>query len=108
MGHPSVPTQILTNGTDSCLRLIDIRAVKTLQTFKHPDFKTSHSWSAAALSPDGLYAGACSSSTRHVFVWQVGTGEVKANLEGHKTGACGFAWCNAGSTGQQVASTDRK
>jgi len=56
----------------------------------------------------GAYVGAGSSSNGTIFVWDVASGVLKAKLEGHTSGVCGFAWGRGGSSGQQVASVDRK
>jgi hypothetical protein len=100
--------QVLTNGLDSCLKFIDIRTGIALQTLRHADFQTSHSWSSSVLSPDGKYAAAGSNSSGVVFVWDVRDGSLKKKLEGHVSGVCGIDWNRGGTSGQQVASIDRK
>ncbi|CAB9506663.1 related protein 16-1 [Seminavis robusta] len=107
--NPADSTQVLTNGLDSCLKLVDIRTGAAIHTFRHQSFHTGQSWSAAALSSNGAYAAAGSSSTGTIFVWNTDDGELKAKLEqGHNAGVCGFAWGRGGASGQQVASIDRK
>ena len=56
----------------------------------------------------GAYAAAGSSCNGNIFVWNVDDGALKAKLEGHTAGVSGFAWGRGGSSGQQVASVDRK
>jgi WD40 repeat protein len=56
----------------------------------------------------GSYVASGSSSNGLVFVWDANSGELKKKLKGHETGVCGFAWGRGGSSGQQVASVDKK
>ena len=57
----------------------------------------------------GAYAAAGSSSNGNIFVWNADDGSLKAHLDqGHSAGVCGFSWGRGGSSGQQVASLDRK
>lgn len=56
----------------------------------------------------GAYVAAGSSGNGNVFVWNVDDGSLKSKLPGHTAGVCGFAWGRGGSSGQQVASVDRK
>jgi WD40 repeat protein len=56
----------------------------------------------------GAYVGSGSSSNGLVFVWDAASGDMKKKLEGHEAGVCGFAWGRGGSSGQQVASVDKK
>jgi autophagy-related protein 16 len=51
--HPLDSTKVLTNGMDSKLKIIDIRAGKPIQDFHHNDFQTSYNWSSSSFSPDG-------------------------------------------------------
>ena len=51
--HPSDTTTILTNGMDSCVKIVDMRTSAVVQTFKDPHFQTSYAWSSASFSPDG-------------------------------------------------------
>jgi len=48
-----------------------------------------------------------SSSNGHIFVWDVTAGKLRARLQGHQAGVCGFAWGRGGTSGQQVASVDK-
>lgn len=104
---PSNSTQILTNGRDSTLRLIDMRTCATLQSFQHLDFRTLVNYASSALSPDGMYAAAGSTSTGEIFVWRVSDGSIVKKLKAHETGVGGLAWGSGGTNGQQVASVDR-
>jgi len=105
--HPSIMTQVLTTGRDSTVKLVDIRTCVALETMSHNDYRISCSWSSCAFSPDGVYAGAVSSTTGEVFVWRTVDGSLEAKLSGHTNGAAGFAWGRGGASGQQVASVDR-
>jgi len=135
---PVTPTQVLTCGKDNTLKIIDTRRVKAsshsssgqsssqaLVEMRHHDFfvggSSSHvgSASVAALSPDGKYAIAGSSSDGTIFVWRVLDGSLERKIgpgnEGnnngighHEVGVCGLAWGHGGTSGQQVASVDRE
>jgi autophagy-related protein 16 len=131
--HPTIGMQVLTNGKDSCLKVIDIRTCMALYTLSHPEFRTGYSWSAAAFSPDGeyrsrhcdgknrrisahqmalpllagTYAASGSSTSGDIFVWRVLDGQFEAKLGGHKAGVGGIDWGRGGSSGQQVATVDK-
>lgn len=106
--NPSNHLQVLTNGTDSCLKLIDIRTGMPIHTLRQPgEFSTIQSWSQSALSPDGKFAVA-GSTNGAIFVWNLATGKLQTKLQSHKTGVCGIGWSRGGTSGQQVASLDRK
>jgi hypothetical protein len=51
--HPTNAMQVLTNGKDSCLKLVDVRTCTALQTFAHDQFRTAFQYSSASFSPDG-------------------------------------------------------
>lgn len=105
---PTNATQVLTNSMDSSLKIVDIRTCTAVQTLRHPEFQTSHTWSKSVFSPDGRYVAAGSSSNGTIFVWDVSDGKIKKRLPGHTSGVCGIDWSRGGSSGQQVASIDRK
>ena len=109
---PSNAAHVLTNGRDHSLNLIDLRTSGVVSTFRHPAFRTTHSWSACAMSPNGAFAASVSGTTGQVFVWQTTNhssgdeGNLVAMLDGHTTcGAAGIAWGSCGD--KQVASVDR-
>ena len=106
--NPANSLQVLTNGLDSCLKLVDIRNGMAIQTLRAPEFSTSQSWSRSALSPDGHFAAAGSNSNGKIFIWDVRDGVVKKKLTGHNAAVCGIDWGRGGTSGQQVASIDRK
>jgi autophagy-related protein 16-1 len=115
---PVDSTTLLTNGMDSCLKLIDIRTCTAVHTLRgDADFSTSQTWSKAVLSPDGRYAAAGSSSTGCIFIWDLaaanatvdGAVPVVSKLSGHHTsGVSAIDWGRGGSTGQQVSTIDRR
>ena len=102
---PVSSTQVLTNGMDSCLKLVDIRTGTSIHTFRHAEFSTPQSYSMAVLSPDGRYAAAGSGSNGSIFIWDAVHGNLRAQLSGHKTGVCAIDWCRGD---QQVATIDRR
>lgn len=110
--NPTQGTQLLTNGKDDALKVIDVRVNKAIHVMKHVDFSTSFGYSSASFSPDGKYAAAGSSSTTGgVFIWRVLDGSFERKLSGgHTVSVCGLAWGRGGnSSGQaQLASMDRK
>jgi autophagy-related protein 16 len=95
---------------DSCLKIVDIRTCTAIHTLRHPEFQTSQTWSKSVFSPDGRYVAAGSSSNGTIFVWDVSTPtpSLIKKLSGHTAGVCGIDWSRGGSSGQQVASIDRK
>lgn len=104
---PTTATQVLTNGKDNCLKLIDMRTGKTINTMKDDSFFTTYNWSSAAISPDGHYATSVSGNEGELFVWNLLDGSLVRKLKGHEVGAGGVAWGDGGSSGQQVSSVDR-
>jgi WD40 repeat protein len=51
--NPTDNRQVLTNGLDSCLKLIDIRTGSAIHTLRNQAFQTGQSWSASAFSSNG-------------------------------------------------------
>jgi len=105
--HPMNGNQILTNGRDSVLRVVDVRTCTAVQSLGHEDFRTAFNYSSCGISPDGAYALAGSGTTGEVFVWGLTDGKVKKKLKAHNVGVGGVAWGRGGSNGQQVATVDR-
>lgn len=105
--HPKNSTELLTNGRDSMLKVVDIRTCTPIQTLMHEDFRTMFNWSSCSFSPDGMYAAAGSDTTGDILIWRVLDGELEKKLSSHQAGVAGFAWGRGGSNGQQVASVDR-
>ena len=52
--NPANSAEVLTNGLDSCLKIVDVRAEKVIHTLSDPEFHTAHGWSASAFSADGM------------------------------------------------------
>lgn len=52
--HPTNAMQVLTNGKDSCLKLVDVRTCTALQTFAHDQFRTAFQYSSTSFSPNGM------------------------------------------------------
>ena len=50
---PMDGTKLLTNGRDSCLKIVDVRTADTVQVFSHEGFRTTFNWSSSSWSPDG-------------------------------------------------------
>lgn len=106
--NPADSTQVLTNSMDSSCKIVDVRTSTPIFTFRDPAFSTCHGWSRSCLSPDGRYVVAGSNTTGDVFVWNTEDGTLKIKVSAHKTGVCGVDWGRGGSSGQQVATVDRK
>ena len=53
--NPRDQRVVVTNGKDSCLKLVDLRTGVPIHTLRHADFTTRCNWSAAAFSPDGTH-----------------------------------------------------
>ena len=106
--NPNNNAEILTLGSDSTLKLVDVRkAGQELQSFRYADFKNNLSYAACAISPDGNYAAA-GSSTGTVFIWKTLDGTLEKQLQGHESNVVAVAWDRGGSNGQQFASVDNK
>jgi len=106
--NPSNNGEILTCGRDSSLKLVDVRKNgQEMQTFYHSEFRVDLSYAKAAISPDGKYAAA-GSSTGDVFIWRTSDGNLEKQLKGHEAGVVAVAWDRGGSNGQQFSSIDRK
>eukprot|EP00934_Nitzschia_sp_Nitz4_P003827 Nitzschia sp. Nitz4//scaffold3_size479765//343825//348135//NITZ4_000144-RA/size479765-processed-gene-1.535-mRNA-1//-1//CDS//3329550890//3817//frame0 len=106
--HPTDSTKVLTNGLDSCVKIVDTRTCTPMQVLQNPEFHTNYGWSSAAFSPDGKYVSAGSNTNGFVFVWDSESGEMKCKLAGHESCVCGVAWGTGGTSGQQVSSVDKK
>lgn len=116
MFHPSNPSQILTMGRDSILKLVDVRMTSNLssessrgavelQKFQHVDMKVDLSCAGCTISPDGKYVAA-GSSNGNVFIWRTLDGTLENQFEGHGgVGVVSVAWGR--SSGQQFASVDK-
>jgi autophagy-related protein 16 len=108
--HPTNAMQVLTNGKDSCLKLVDVRTCTALQTFAHDQFRTAFQYSSASFSPDGTnelgsvvvvfarrdsnnrafvctyagtFAASGSSTSGEIFVWRVADGQLEKKLSAH-------------------------
>ncbi|KCV70109.1 hypothetical protein H696_03571 [Fonticula alba] len=61
---------VLSASRDNTLKLIDVRKLASVATFKAPDYRSTSSYTRPILSPDGSKAAAPSASGK-VFVWDV-------------------------------------
>lgn len=105
---PGNSHEILTNGRDSTLKVVDARTSAVVTTFRDPRFRTLTNHASSSFSPDGLYVGAGSGDTGDIFVWNVASGEIAAQLSAsHSCGVVGFDWGRGGTNGQQVATIDK-
>ena len=100
--------EILTNGRDSTLKLIDARTGTVIQTYSDPGFRTVTNQAACSFSPNGMYAAAGSGDDGgDIFVWDVTSGILEKKVSSHQCGVVGIAWGMGGTNGQQVASVDK-
>jgi autophagy-related protein 16 len=99
--------EILTNGRDSTLKVVDARTSTVIKTFCDPGFRTLTNQASSSFSPDGAYAAAGSGDSGDIFVWNVSSGDLEKRLSSHQCGAVGLAWGKGGNNGQQVASIDK-
>ena len=104
---PGNSNEILTNGRDSTLKVIDTRTSKIMHTFRDPSFRTLTNHALCSFSPNGEHAAAGSGDSGDIFVWNVKNGEKEKQLSSHKCGAVGVAWGRGGTNGQQVATVDK-
>lgn len=127
---PVDATKVLTNGMDSTLHVVDLRTGNVVETFRDSDLTTIQTWSRAVWSPNGRYVAAGCNTTGIVLVWNMLTGalsKVTASAAAAEssptggrndhssaeqpvvhTGICGIDWGRGGSSGQQVATLDRR
>lgn len=112
---PVDATKVLTNGMDSCLRIIDLRNGLAVETFRDADLTTIQSWSKAVWSPNGRYVAAGSNAKGVLLVWNSQNGALQKLSTPHSSsddvvpaGICGVDWGRGGSSGQQVATIDRR
>jgi autophagy-related protein 16 len=99
--------EILTNGRDSTLKVVDARTSTVIKTLSDRDFRTLTNQASSSFSPNGAYAAAGSGDSGDIFVWNVLTGDLEKRLSSHQCGALGLAWGMGGTNGQQVASVDK-
>ena len=104
---PGSSYEILTNGRDSTLKVIDARTSTVIKTFRDTCFRTLSNQASSSFSPNGAYAAAGSGDSGDIFVWNVLSGDLEKRLSSHHCGAVGVAWGMGGTNGQQVASIDR-
>ncbi len=98
--------EILTNGRDSTLKVVDARTSAVVKTFSDREFRTLTNQASSTFSPNGAYAAAGSGDSGDIFVWNVSTGALEKRLSSHQCGLVGLAWGMGGTNGQQVASID--
>lgn len=116
-------TKVLTNGLDSTMKILDLRTGATVETFRDHELTTTQSWSKAVWSPNSRYVATGSNATGILFVWNVLSGVLTKvsttttttttqtnNSDGVvvHTGICAVDWGRGGSSGQQVATLDRR
>lgn len=105
--NPKNSHEVLTNGRDSSLKIVDVRTSTVISTFCDPGFRTLSNYASCSFSPDGLYVAAGSGDCGDIFVWNIAKNSLEKRLSGHKNGAAGLAWGRGGTNGQQVASIDK-
>lgn len=99
--------EILTNGRDSTLKIIDARTKAVVKTYRDAAFRTMTNHASSSFSPDGAHVAAASGGNGDVFVWNVASGNIEKRLNAHSCGAVGLAWGRGGTNGQQVATIDK-
>ena len=104
---PGSSHEILTNGRDSTLKIIDARTKSVTRTYQHSGFRTLTNHASASFSPDGVHIAAGGGENGDIFVWNVANGELEKRLSVHQYGALGLAWGMGGTNGQQVATIDK-
>ncbi len=93
---------LLTCGRDNKLKVFDMRTYTLIGTLSHGSFIVGHHCGKPAISSDGRLAVAGSASGV-VYVWDVSSKRVIAQLESHETPVVACSWS---STISQLASCD--
>lgn len=99
--------EVLTNGRDSTLKIVDARTSTAISTFLDPGFRTLTNYASCSFSPDGNYVAAGSGGSGDIYVWNVAKTTLEKKLSGHQNGAVGLVWGMGGTNGQQTASIDK-
>lgn len=95
--------EILTNGLDNKIHVIQTDTLKLKHTLTDPEYRTRSALCTAAIRPDGRYVMSGSSDGR-VFVWNVATQLTSDVLRGHTSPVIGTAWS---PSGKHVATCDQ-
>ena len=104
---PGNDYEILTNGRDSALRIVDARTQAVVKSVRAPGFRTLTNHASSSFSPDAMYVAAGSGDGGDIIVWNAASGEVEKRLSAHSCSAVGLAWGRGGTNGQQVATIDK-
>lgn len=104
---PSSDNEILTNGRDSTLKIVDARTKAVVRAVHDPGFRILTNHASSSFSPDGIHVAAGSGDSGDILVWNAASGELEKRLSAHSCGAVGLAWGMGGSNGQQVATIDK-
>lgn len=105
--NPKNSHEVLTNGRDSTLKILDARTSTVIATFCDHGFKTLTNYASCSFSPDGRYVASGSGDNGDLFVWNVDKSTLEKRLSGHQNGAVGLSWGMGGTNGQQVATIDK-
>jgi WD40 repeat protein len=97
---------VLTAGRDNCLKVLDTRTYETIAALSHDYYRTASNHGRCCLTPDGRYAAAGSGDSL-VYVWDVATERLAAQLESHSAAVMACSW-SAGGRGAQLASCDKE
>ena len=106
---PRSSAQILTNGLDHSVRIVDLRnPTQPLCVFRDDELRTSYGYSKAVYSPSGQYICVGSNTSGTLFIWdtlKTGADSLERRLSGfHKAGVCAVDWSHRNC----IASLDRK
>jgi WD40 repeat protein len=106
---PNDNLQVLSSSVDSSLKVVDLRAGKSIHTLKHSNPSACQLWSGGAFSPDGRYIVSASSSEGTVLIWDTIDHSLKTKLNSsHTVGIVSIDWIRGDDGEQQIASLDRK
>jgi autophagy-related protein 16 len=95
---------LLTLSRENKIRTFDTITWESIRTLEHEQFVVGATTTKAVFSSDAVYAAAGSSSG-HVFVWDVTTGELVKTLEKHQSVVTGITWRQ---DGRLMFSTDQR
>ena len=95
--------QVITNGLDNKIHIMETESLKIVKTITDPEYRTKSSLCQAAIRRDGMYVMSGSSDGR-VFVWDVVNEITNSVLRAHTSPVIATTWS---PNGAYVATSDQ-